>query len=158
MGAAVASSTSVLSRMVFSACLIATASCGVTIPTPEKGPTPTESDIEVPYPPPPARVELIPAAKDPAQVWVDGQWDWSVDAWVWQRGQWTTPPPAAAYFTPWTTVRRTDGRLYFVPAAWRDKDGRALTEGTSRCAETAAPSATLPSGEPSAQPAPKEPR
>lgn len=72
-------------------------------------------------------------------MWVDGQWDWSVDTWVWQRGQWTTPPAGAAYFTPWTTVRRSDGRLYFVPAAWRDEKGKPISEGTFGCADSAAP-------------------
>lgn len=89
--------------------------------------------MEVPYPPPPARVELIPAQRDPAQVWVDGQWDWDLREWVWHRGEWTTPPSADAYFTPWTTVRSSDGRLYFVPATWRNAAGDPIGGGSLGC-------------------------
>lgn len=95
--------------------------------------------VEVPYPPPPARVELIPAQRDPAQVWVDGQWDWNLDDWVWRGGEWTTPPSEDAYFTPWTTVRAKDGRLYFVAATWRSASGDPIGGGSLGCARAPSP-------------------
>ncbi len=131
-------SRTVVSSLLIAALSASGAACAVTVPTPTTGPAPKESDIEVPYPPPPARVELLPAPKDSQQVWVDGQWDWSVDEWVWQRGEWTTPPAEAAYFTPWNTLRRGDGRLFFVPATWRDKDGKPVPAPTFGCSDDSA--------------------
>lgn len=112
---------------------LAFAGCARSVPLPRTGPAPDQSDIEVPYPPPAAKVETIPEQKDAAQVWVDGQWDWSIDEWVWRGGEWTTPPSAEAYFTPWSTVRKKDGRLFFIPAAWRDARGAALTKSGAGC-------------------------
>lgn len=99
--------------------------CAATVPTPASGPVPKTEMVLVPYPPPPAKVESIPKQQKVADVWVDGQWDWDGKNWRWQEGRWMTPP-ANAYFTPWATERRKDGRLYFTPAAWRGSDGRRL--------------------------------
>src|SRR6185503_17526202 len=97
--------------------------CSSSLPRPPAGRVPADAMTqEVPYPPPPARVEVIPPKKGERDVWIDGQWDWDGQAWKWLAGQWMTPP-ADAYFTPWTAARRGDGRLFFAPAAWRDKYG-----------------------------------
>lgn len=126
-----------------SAALVAALSLGLPaclgrLPRPPTGPTPADALIEVPYPPPPARVEVVPPRKHDHEVWLDGQWDWDGSAWKWIPGSWATPP-AGAYFAPWTTVRRSDGRLFFAPAAWRIEGGRALPAGPDRgyCAPSA---------------------
>lgn len=81
--------------------------------------------FEVPYPPPPGHVETVPPQPTQAEVWVDGQWDWTGDDYRWLDGGWVVPP-ANARFSPWTTLRKKDGRLYFAPAAWRDERGRVV--------------------------------
>jgi hypothetical protein len=107
------------------------AACSSSLPRPPTGRVPTDALIEVPYPPPAAHVETIPPQKDSHEVWIDGQWEWDGKEWKWVAGTWMTPP-ANAYFTPWTTVRRRDGRLFFASAAWRAKDGRPLEVGVGR--------------------------
>ncbi|NUP05226.1 MAG: BcpO-related WXXGXW repeat protein [Polyangiaceae bacterium] len=101
------------------------AGCSAGLPAPPTGPVQKRDMIEVPYPPPPARVEDVPAPKRVGDVWIDGQWDWDGRRWRWQAGAWVSPPPNA-YFTPWTTERRDNGRLYFARAAWHHRDGRVL--------------------------------
>jgi len=105
--------------------------CSASLPKPPTGPVPPDAMIEVPYPPPPARVEVIPPRKNGLDVWIDGQWEWDGTVWKWLDGAWTTPP-ANAYFTPWTAVRQSDGRLLFARAAWRAKDGRPLDAAPGR--------------------------
>lgn len=102
--------------------------CSAKLPRPPTGPVPEDEMIEVPYPPPPARVETITSRRDERAVWVDGQWEWDGKAWRWLAGGWVTPP-ANAYFTPWRVARRSDGRLFFARASWRDEAGRPLDFG-----------------------------
>lgn len=99
--------------------------CSESLPFPPTGPIPPDALVEVPYPPPAARVETVPPHAEDGEVWVDGQWDWAGTEWRWAGGAWTRPP-AGAYFTPWQTVRRSDGRLFFARATWRAKGGRPL--------------------------------
>ncbi|MFO0614135.1 MAG: hypothetical protein U0414_16195 [Polyangiaceae bacterium] len=107
--------------------------CAARVPRPNTGPTPPSFDVEVPYPPPAARVEVLSAPKTDTEVWVDGQWEWSADEWRWRSGAWVTPPQGSAYFTPWTTIRRGDGRLFFIPASWRDASGRPIGAVDAGC-------------------------
>jgi hypothetical protein len=93
---------------------------------------------EVAYPPPPARVETVPPQKNRLDVWIDGQWAWDGKTWTWLAGAWVTPP-RGAYFTPWATTRRADGRLLFARAVWRAKDGRPLDFGLGHDRCPAAP-------------------
>lgn len=116
-------------------CLFATGAAAVllaacsSIPQPRTGPVPgTARAVEVPYPPPPARVEVVPPPKAKTEVWVNGQWEWTADSWKWVAGTWVSPP-AGAYFTPWSTVRKPDGRLFFTAATWRDRKGEAIDIG-----------------------------
>ena len=85
----------------------------------------------MPYPPPPGRVETIPHVTHERAVWIDGQWDWDGTEWAWSEGSWTTPV-SGAYFTPWTVIRRPDGRLFFEAAAWRAPDGHRLRAANAR--------------------------
>jgi hypothetical protein len=105
--------------------------CSGSLPKPPSGPVPSAAMNEVPYPPPPARVETVPPRAKDGDVWIDGQWDWDGKVWEWLEGSWT-PPRTNAYFTPWSTERRSDGRLFFARAAWRTRDGRVLEAGLGR--------------------------
>lgn len=78
--------------------------------------------IPVPYPPPPARVEVVPDAPHSRSVWIDGEWSWQGDRWLWVRGRWVDPPRSAKY-SPWTSVRGRDGVLYYAAGAWRSDGG-----------------------------------
>jgi hypothetical protein len=69
---------------------------------------------------------MVPPKPRGGDVWVDGQWTWSVKArWRWRPGGWVAPPPDAK-FSPWSTVRRADGILLFAAPAWRDGRGRVI--------------------------------
>jgi hypothetical protein len=110
------------------AALVLLSACG-SLPLPPTGPVPADAPaLEVAYPPPPARVEVVPPRPHDGDVWVGGQWEWASPTWRWLPGAWMSPPPGA-YFTPWSVVRRPDGRLLFTAATWRDPDGRALELG-----------------------------
>lgn len=115
-------------------CLALLPACSWRVPKPPTGPVPRDAMVEVPYPPPPARVETVPPKAKELDVWIDGQWDWTGTRWKWSDGYWMTPPPNA-YFTPWKTERRADGRLYFAAATWRAPDGRplAIRTGVEPC-------------------------
>ncbi|MFT3776182.1 MAG: hypothetical protein QM820_63370 [Minicystis sp.] len=105
------------------------AACSGSLPRPPSGPVPKDAFTdEVPYPPPAARVEVITKRTNERAVWVDGQWEWDGETWKWLSGRWMLPPPGA-YFTPWTAVRRPDGRLFFARATWRSRDGKPLDFG-----------------------------
>ncbi|APR81351.1 Hypothetical protein A7982_06698 [Minicystis rosea] len=73
-------------------------------------------------------METIPTQEHAGEVWIDGQWEWDGKSWKWLSGRWMTPP-AGAYFTPWETERRPDGRLFFARATWRSRDGRPIDLG-----------------------------
>lgn len=120
--------------------------CAYVPPRPPTGPTPADALIAVPYPPPPAHVEVIPPRKVETEVWVGGQWDWDGEAWKWTPGAWITPP-ANAYFTRWTTVRRSDGQLFFARAAWRDRQGRPLDVAGDECPPVPPARPTRPAAE-----------
>jgi len=120
-----------LSVVVLYAVTTALPACSASLPKPPTGPIPPGAMNEVPYPPPPARVETVPPRPKDGEVWVDGQWDWDGKAWKWLEGSWT-PPPANAYFSPWATERRSDGRLFFARAVWRTRDGRIIDMGPGR--------------------------
>jgi len=50
-------------------------------PAPAPGAPPPAPDVVVQDPPPPPpQVEVIPAASDPAFLWIGGSWEW--------RGRW----------------------------------------------------------------------
>lgn len=116
---------------------------GWRVPKPPLGKVPEDAMIEVPYPPPPARIEVVPEKKSDDDVWIDGQWDWDGKDWQWADGTWMAPPPNA-FFTPWKAERRSDGRLYFAPAAWRTADGKTLMKGPGKSNCEALPKAPPP--------------
>lgn len=99
--------------------------CAAELPLPTSGPVPMTALRRIPYPPPTARTEIVPPRPDPRAVWIDGQWDFLLRRWQWQEGGWVLPP-ASAYFTPWLTVRRADGELFFARPAWRGARGEPV--------------------------------
>jgi hypothetical protein len=127
-------------RVLCAATSLALPACSASLPFPPTGPIPPDALVEVPYPPPAAHVETVPAQKGSRDVWLDGQWEWAGNAWRWLAGTWMTPP-ANAYYTPWQTVRSSDGRLFFARAAWRGQDGRALDVAAGPGVCSAAPGA-----------------
>ena len=108
-------------------CTLVTTACGGSIPHPRYVGQPTSALVEVPYPPPAARPEGIPPRPSESAVWIDGEWRWRRSRWSWKSGRWVAPPPGAA-FSPWTSVRRTDGVVFFAPGVWRDARGQALDD------------------------------
>jgi len=101
--------------------------CGSKIPTPHYVPQKTTALSEVPYAPPPARAEGVPNQPNEKAVWLDGEWSWDGRRWSWKQGRWLVPPPGAS-FAPWTTVRTSDGTLFFAPGAWQNAKGEPIPE------------------------------
>lgn len=76
---------------------------------------PSKPGVIVPYPPPPARVEILPAApSDPSCLWLDGQWQWSAEGWLWEPGAWV----------------RLEAGCEWVPASMRWQPGWGQSSST----------------------------
>jgi hypothetical protein len=93
--------------------------CGSSLPTPASAQHPLSAYVEVPYPPPAALAETVPERPNPAVVWLDGEWVFHGQAFVWRRGGWVVPPPASR-FAAWRSWYRRDGRLMLAPGTWYD--------------------------------------
>jgi hypothetical protein len=122
--------------------------CSSRLPHPSYAPHPTSALAEVPFPPPPARPEVVPDMPKDDAVWIDGEWSWRGRRWAWRAGRWVEPP-AGATFSPWTSVRRGDGVLFFAPGAWRDAKGETLEapKPLAVAGTTSGEAVALPSGE-----------
>jgi hypothetical protein len=119
--------------------------CSSGLPHPAYAPQPTSALVEVAFPPPPARAEAVPPrpprpeGADGDVVWIDGEWTWRGRRWSWSPGRWVVAPPGAR-FSPWTTVMREDGAIFFAPGIWRDAQGAPLA-GEPKALAYARPSA-----------------
>jgi hypothetical protein len=71
-------------------------------------------------------------------VWIDGEWVFQGQTYVWQRGGWVYPPRGTR-FAPWRALYQKNGRLMLAPGTWYDEAGNALPPP-----EVAAPAATPP--------------
>lgn len=100
--------------------------CGSSLPAPAAAEHPLSAYVEVPYPPPAALAETVPPRPDQrGVVWIDGEWRYHGDSYVWRRGGWVTPPPGSR-FAPWRAWYRRDGRLMLAPGTWYDAQHRRL--------------------------------
>jgi hypothetical protein len=100
--------------------------CGSSLPAPALGEHPLSTYVEVPYPPPAALAETVPDKPDRAGViWVDGEWVYHGDGFVWRRGGWFVPP-AGSQFAAWRTFYRSDGRLMMARGTWYDEKHERL--------------------------------
>ncbi len=80
----------------------------------------------VPHPPPPAFPEVVPDAPPmKGAAWMDGNWRWTGQRYVWRRGGWVVPPNGAR-LVPWTLEYETDGTLRFAPSEWLNAQGEVL--------------------------------
>ena len=66
--------------------------------------------------PPEPEYEEPPPQPDPAQVWVQGFWDWFNDQWMWRPGAWRTAPVGLAYVAPHYEIAR--GRVAYTRGYW----------------------------------------
>lgn len=73
--------------------------------------------VQHPTEPPAVRMETIPSAPDPSDIWVRGAWDWRTDHWVWIPGHWEQPNVGHEWVPGhWQPV----GNGYeWVPGQWR---------------------------------------
>jgi hypothetical protein len=100
--------------------------CGSSLPPPPKGEHPLSAYVEVPYPPPAALAETVPDKPNRAGVvWVDGEWIYHGEGFVWRRGGWVMPP-TASQFAAWHTFYRSDGRLMMARGTWYDEKHERL--------------------------------
>lgn len=113
--------------------------CGGSLPAPSTTEHPLSAYVEVPYPPPAALAETVPEPPSRGNVvWIDGEWRYHGQSFVWRRGGWVVPPPAGR-FAAWRTWYRRDGRLMMAPGAWYDAKHERL-----RPPEPIAPAFTPP--------------
>jgi len=120
--------------------------CSSRIPQPPATAQPQSALVEVDYPPPPARVEYVPAQPSNDAVWVNGEWLWSGRRWSWRPGMWIVVPKGAAYARR-VLVRREDGRLFYAPGTWRDKQGNEMPAPPEKVARPASGAIVNPEGE-----------
>jgi hypothetical protein len=100
--------------------------CRGSLPSPAATDHPLSAYIEVPYPPPAALAEMVPPRPERAGVvWIDGEWRFHGDSYVWRRGGWVTPPPSSR-FAAWRSWYRRDGRLMLAPGGWYDQRHQRL--------------------------------
>ncbi|MGH7281474.1 MAG: YXWGXW repeat-containing protein [Polyangiaceae bacterium] len=118
-------SRSRLQRFLFAAVVMTVLGCSSGLPRPPYSPQKTTDLQEVAFPPPPARVEFVPDQPNSDSVWIDGEWEWTGRVWTWKRGRWVEPIPSAT-FSPWATVRGSDGMLYLAGGTWRDVKGNPI--------------------------------
>jgi hypothetical protein len=115
-----------LTRALSVAALLGVVGCASSLPAPPAAKHPLSAYREVPYPPPAALAETVPErpARD-GLVWVDGEWVFHGDVFVWRRGGWVAPPQAAR-FAPWQAFYRRDGRLMLAPGTWYNAQNERL--------------------------------
>jgi hypothetical protein len=58
-------------------------------------------------------------------VWLDGEWLYQGQAYVWRRGGWTDAP-SGAYFAAPSSRYLPDGRLQLASGSWYDAQRHAL--------------------------------
>ena len=99
--------------------------CGGSLPAPSTTQHPLSAYVEVPYPPPAALAEMVPARPEGDVVWIDGEWRFHGDSYVWRRGGWVAPPPSGR-FAAWRSWYRRDGRLMLAPGTRYDPQHQRL--------------------------------
>ncbi|HEX2735771.1 MAG TPA: hypothetical protein VHM70_29430 [Polyangiaceae bacterium] len=100
--------------------------CGAGLPSPPRTAHPVSAFVSVPYPPPAALAETVPPRPDrQGVVWLDGEWIFRADSYVWRRGGWVVAPPEGR-FAAWQTRYRKDGRLELASSSWYDANARPL--------------------------------
>jgi hypothetical protein len=104
---------------------VAAGACHSSLPEPAPALQPSNAYVEVPYPPPAALVETVPRRPSEGALWIDGQWSWDGQHWVWNSGGWVAPPPGGR-FARWQLRLEPDGRMKFAGPSWRDASGREL--------------------------------
>ncbi|RFM29760.1 YXWGXW repeat-containing protein [Deminuibacter soli] len=67
---------------------------------------------------PAAPVIVHPAQPSPRHIWIEGEYVWRGNNYIYQPGYWTVPPPRYRVWHPgyW---RQTRGGWYWVPGSWR---------------------------------------
>src|SRR5690349_8558045 len=129
-------------------CGLALAGCGSRVPHPPYTTQPTNALVEVDYPPPPARVEFVTEQPAKNTVWLNGEWSWTGRRWSWKQGGWVVVPEGATYAKV-TVVRRSDGKLFFAPGAWRNAKGEEVQAPAFKVASASKSTAVVdPEGDP----------
>jgi hypothetical protein len=135
-----------LARIVIAVSAAFLANCSSRLPEPPVAAQPPNALVEVDYPPPPARVEFLPSQPASDTVWIKGEWLWSGRRWSWRPGMWVVPIQGAGYARR-ALVRRADGKLFFAPGTWRDRQGRELPAPAEKTARSASGAVVNPEGE-----------
>jgi hypothetical protein len=76
--------------------------------------------IIVPEAPPPIIMERRPPLPSRGHIWIDGNWHWSGQRYVWQPGRWAVPPHGRAVWVPPRYERDEHGYRY-MPGRWGEK-------------------------------------
>ena len=108
-----------------SSLLLWLAACARSVTSPDAVDQPRDAYVPVPYPPPAALAETVPPDPGGGAVWLDGDWVFQGQSYVWQRGGWVYPERDAR-FAPARSIYLPDGRLLLAPGTWFDRQGRRL--------------------------------
>jgi hypothetical protein len=99
--------------------------CAASLPGPPPVIHPESAYTEVPYPPPAALVEAVPPSPSSALVWMDGNWTWQGQFYVWMRGGWVLAPTGASFAQcQWHYTR--SAQLMFASGAWYASNGSRI--------------------------------
>ncbi|MEN9577924.1 MAG: hypothetical protein RJA70_933 [Pseudomonadota bacterium] len=105
---------------------LAQIACSRTLPAPALTAHPSTAYFAVPYPPPAALAETVPERPGNADVvWIDGEWIYRGQSFVWSRGGWVAPP-LVGRFAPWRVWYQNDGRLMMAAGTWYDSSHKPL--------------------------------
>jgi hypothetical protein len=75
------------------------------------------AEISIPMgPPPPRRVEMAPRQPGYGYVWIDGDWIWNGQQYLWAPGRWEAPRPGMIWVAPrWQPF---GARVRWRPGHW----------------------------------------
>ena len=76
--------------------------------------------VIVPDAPPPIVRDRRPSQPSRRHIWIDGNWDWKGQRYVWQPGHWAVPPHGRAVWVAPRYERDEHGYRY-MPGRWGEK-------------------------------------
>jgi len=87
--------------------------------------------VIVPDAPPPIVRERRPSPPSRGHIWIDGNWHWNGQGYVWQPGHWAVPPHGRAVWVPPRYERDQHGYRY-MPGRWGKKQQERQREEQQR--------------------------
>ncbi len=87
--------------------------------------------VIVPKAPPPIIRERRPSPPSRGHIWIEGNWRWNDQRYVWQPGRWARPPHGRAVWVPPRYERGQRGYRY-MPGRWSERQQGRQKEDQQR--------------------------